>query len=106
VKPDLLLIVDQIEGPAGEHEIEQFWHLPSEDHSIRFHFMSAAEQTSAWRSRIYGQREEAVVLRVHRKSALPVTLASAVDLSDTGREHAVSIDIGGDGSARFSWPGG
>ena len=25
LKPDLLLIVDDIEGPPGEHAIEQFW---------------------------------------------------------------------------------
>jgi hypothetical protein len=28
-KPDLIVIVDEIQGPPGDHEVDQFWHLGS-----------------------------------------------------------------------------
>jgi len=82
VKPDLLLIVDSVEGPPGEHLIQQFWH-PASEESIRSIFLSnRAEIASGWRSIAYGQRAPAPVLCVRKTTALPFRLAATIFLGD------------------------
>ena len=77
----VLLIVDIVEGSAGEHAVEQFWHLEADDLANRFRFAQRAELLSGWRSRCFGQREPAPVLRVARKGSLPAILPAAICLS-------------------------
>ena len=82
VKPDLLLIVDEVQGPPGEHIIEQFWH-PASETAIRSIFLSGrAEITGGWRSTRYGQREPAPILCVRKTTALPFRLTAAVFLGN------------------------
>src|ERR1035438_3226386 len=35
LKPDLLIIVDEVNGPPADHLIEQFWHLGTKDSLCR-----------------------------------------------------------------------
>jgi hypothetical protein len=98
VVPDLLLVIDRVDGPSGEHDVEQFWHIASEADAVRIHSSHPAEPGRVWRSRVYGQREPAPVLRAHRRTTLPVTLTTAIDLSESGRKH--------EGRAQFPWPDG
>lgn len=77
-------IVDQIEGPAGEHDIEQFWHFAEEPHaisSVKWSIGDVVEITAeggvvgpTWRSRCFGSKEPAPVIVVRRRAALPLTL--------------------------------
>ena len=82
VKPDLLLIVDEITGPPGEHIIEQFWHLGSAKDRDRITVSGRAELIESWRSPVFGAKSRGPALVVRRKSALPVVLATTVHLGD------------------------
>ena len=79
-------IVDQIDGPGGEHDVEQFWHFgqtPRETSSGRWELGELAEFTAeggvaeqGWRSRCFGSKEPAPVIVVRRRSQLPLTLCA------------------------------
>jgi hypothetical protein len=97
LKPDLLFVIDDVEGPAGEHLVEQFWHFaaPAHEISARCFAAGAARLVLAgasgvefcrggehgWRSRCLGVREPSPVLRVSRKSTLPVRFAALLDVA-------------------------
>ncbi|MCL4402453.1 MAG: heparinase II/III-family protein, partial [Acidobacteria bacterium] len=95
IKPDLLFVVDEIEGPEGEHAIEQFWHFggpaaPVADACFRIggaallvlpqgdciEFGEGGEH--GWRSACLGSRQRAPVMRVSRTALLHATLAAAL----------------------------
>jgi hypothetical protein len=77
-------IVDQIEGPAGEHDVEQFWHSAIEPRQLSpgtWAIGNLAEFTAeagvvepSWRSRCFGSREPAWTLVVRRHATLPLTI--------------------------------
>jgi|SRR5215469_13113752 len=77
-------IVDQIEGSAGEHDIEKFWHFaiePGELSPGKWAIGDIAEFTAeggvvepSWRSRCFGSKEPAWTVAVRRRSTLPLTL--------------------------------
>ncbi|MBC7924834.1 MAG: alginate lyase family protein [Bryobacteraceae bacterium] len=96
-KPDLIFILDEIAGPAGEHTIEQFWHPGSEPvraaGGFRIGFVSQLllshedlAQTSygviyGWRSRALGIKEPAWLIRVVQRAHLPIQFATVLDFS-------------------------
>ncbi len=83
-------VVDQVDGPAGEHLIEQFWHFalsPTERTAGTWRIGDIAEFTAeggileeAWRSRCYGSKETAPVIAVRRRTSLPITLHARLRL--------------------------
>ncbi len=79
-EPGVLHIVDDISGPAGEHDIEQFWHLGAREDRQRFTFDGAVEEVDGWRSRVMGRKEPAAVIRLHRRVELPVRLETKLQL--------------------------
>lgn len=97
LKPDLILVLDEIEGPQGEHLVEQFW-LPGEairavsdscfqiGERARLAFPAAGriELSEGWRSRCFASKEPSPVIRVSQKCSLPLRLAALLDLA--GRE--------------------
>jgi hypothetical protein len=84
LKPDLLLILDQVEGPPGEHLVEQFWHAGDSPDTFEYlAFSRPADFVPAWRSRVFGSKESAAARCVTYRGPLPVTLAAAVSF----REH-------------------
>jgi hypothetical protein len=89
-KPATLAILDTIEGPPGEHLVEQFWHPGSREAAERLSFSAAAEEAEGWRSRALASREPAMVLRVPKRGEVPMALAAVVDLSDAAERRAVS----------------
>ena len=91
VKPATLVIVDSIEGPPGEHTVEQFWHLAAGEDAARLSFSAPAEQTEGWRSRAFASREPAPVLCVRVRGELPVVLAAVLDLSDAPAIRPVTV---------------
>jgi hypothetical protein len=99
LKAGVLLIVDEIEGPPGEHAIEQFWHLGSDAARSRLVLEEPVESCDGWRSPVFLQKLPAPVLCVRRKTTLPYRLAAGVLLDPGARlgiEHA-------DGEIRFHW---
>ncbi len=75
---------DEIAGPAGEHDIEQFWHFAQEPREVSpgtWAIGDLAEFTAdggvvepSWRSRGFGTKEPAWVIVVRRHASLPMTL--------------------------------
>lgn len=95
--PAKWIINDEIEGPVGEHLLEQFWHpgCPTKlesPHRARIgkHCTLTIKPTDAfesteggefgWRSPVLGVREPAPVLRVRRTTALPASFRTELNL--------------------------
>jgi hypothetical protein len=79
-KPDVVLIVDEIEGPPGEHDIEQLWHLGSLDARPRLVLPEGGELVESWRSNVFGEKHASPMVRVRRRCALPVRLEARIVL--------------------------
>lgn len=97
IKPDVLWIFDDVSGSPNddvEHDIEQFWHLggePALPGAACFRIPGALlvmesagvlEIESGWRSRVYGSKISAPVIRVARRESLPSRWAAAVVFGD------------------------
>jgi hypothetical protein len=77
-------ITDQISGPPGEHEIEQFWHFAIEPRQVasgKWAIGDIAEFTAedgvveqSWRSRCFGTKEPSWNIVVRKRAQLPLTL--------------------------------
>jgi len=89
-----LTVRDDIEGPAGEHLVEQFWH-PGEpmvqvsQRGFRIGASSVLEVDPAleitveegWRSRAFGERSPSPYLRASKHCAFPVSFRTVVNFS-------------------------
>lgn len=86
-----LSILDEIEGPMGDHDIEQFWHFAREPRELapgRWAIGDLAVFTAeggvvepTWRSRCFGRKEPACVIVVRRRCALPLKLHARLQLN-------------------------
>jgi hypothetical protein len=101
VKPHCLLILDEVEGPAGEHLVEQFWHpgehceaLPDGTFAIGARATLALSLRHAtlscggefgWISAALEEKHEAPVICATYRGVLPVRIAAALDLSGQWR---------------------
>ena len=95
-QPLLLLILDQVEGPAGEHQVEQFWHGSDMSETFdRLAFSRPADFVPAWRSRVFGSKETAAARCVTYRGPLPVALAAAISF----RESLENLDLDARGGA-------
>jgi hypothetical protein len=88
VKPDLLLIVDDVRGPAGDHEVEQFWHFGSAEATNCLVTTDTPEAIDSWRSLAPGDKYTIPALRVKRNGPLPQRFAAAILLN-----HGISVLI-------------
>lgn len=75
------IVLDDVEGPEGEHAIEQFWNSGDRTALLTSHRRS---EEKAWRSTVYGSREEVTRAAVRLRSRLPVRLATAILFEDGG----------------------
>jgi Heparinase II/III-like protein/Heparinase II/III N-terminus len=91
LKPDQVVVLDTVDGPPGEHLVEQFWHLAAAEDGTRLSFPTPAESLSGWRSRAFGAKEPAPVLRVTHRGPLPIQMAAVLDLSDKPAPGAVTL---------------
>jgi hypothetical protein len=124
VKPDVLVICDRVDGPAGEHWIEQFWHLgvPLGQAGLVFEPGAEVEVSEGgeygWRSPGLGTKEPATVVRLARRVALPTWYWTALDFSRKcglltvrhggaeyrrgGTAFSIQVAVTPGGSVRFS----
>lgn len=99
VKPSLLFILDAVDGPPGEHELEQFWHLGRPDAKKQIFFRGSHDEQKVWHSSVFGGKHQGLCLIVRRRTALPAFLATAVILDGNGevqvqeREDRVLFDV-------------
>jgi hypothetical protein len=96
VKPALVLVLDTVDGPPGEHTLEQFWHLDAAEDAARFSFSAPAEVVEARRSRALGSMERAPALCVTVRGALPARMAALLDLSESPASGPLEIRADGD----------
>lgn len=108
VKPGLVLVVDDVTGPPGEHLVEQFWHAGEnvrEDSRRSFRIGRTARLSLShsgelscggehgWRSRVMGSKEEAPVIRVELRATLPVQFVAVIDLDGNADAGAISAAL-------------
>jgi hypothetical protein len=125
----LLFVLDEVEGPPGEHLVELFWH-PGEAAEAaaprcfrigRTVLLAVAGPALAelsqggehgWRSSTLYEKHEAPVIRAKLESALPACLATVIDLRGAGitgqaellgdaTERVVRWNCAGSRTARF-----
>jgi hypothetical protein len=82
--------VDELGGPAGEHLVEQFWHLGVEAEQtgpgvwlmgdVAELTVEGGEMEQGWRCRVYGSKEIAPVIVVRRRTTLPMTMHARLRL--------------------------
>ena len=85
-----LTVIDEIGGPAGEHDIEQFWHFALEPRPIGKQTWAIGDIAEfgveggvveeSWRSRCFGSKEPAWVLVVRRRTTFPGTISAHLKL--------------------------
>jgi Heparinase II/III-like protein/Heparinase II/III N-terminus len=80
VADEWLFVLDEVGGPKGLHQIEQFWHLGDRDVPILLSAPEAANWQEGLRSRVMGQKETAPVLCASWKTALPHVCGAALAL--------------------------
>ena len=88
-KPALLIVCDSVDGPPGDHTLEQFWHLESLADAARFSFSASAAAIESWRSRALCVKEPSPALSVAVRGPLPLHIAAVIDFSD----HPVSTPV-------------
>jgi hypothetical protein len=108
LKPATLLVLDTVDGPWGDHTLEQFWHLDSAEDASRLSFSAPAEVVDTWRSRALCSREAAKALRVTLRGPLPAHMAAVLDLSDCPASGSLEIRTAGDAIlvGRTPWSAG
>ena len=77
-KPGRLIVTDDIDGPPGEHLVEQFWHAGSIN-AVRHLTVEGGVQREAWRSSGFGNKHLGPVVVVEKRTALPCRLTAAIE---------------------------
>ena len=77
-KPSRLVITDDIDGPPGEHLVEQLWHLGSAN-AIRHLIVEGGVQREAWRSSGFASKHPEPMIAVEKRTALPCRLTAVLE---------------------------
>ena len=96
VKPATVIVLDTVDGPSGDHTLEQFWHLDSPEDAARFSFSAPVALVDAWRSRALCSREPATALCITVRGPLPAHIAAVMDLSESPASGPLEIRTEGD----------
>ncbi len=97
VKPSTLVVLDEVDGPAGAHEVEQWWHHANAEDAARFSFSAPAVAMASWRSRALCSKEAAPALVTRVNCELPARLAMMLDLSEAPVAGVLQVREEGDG---------
>jgi hypothetical protein len=89
LQKDQLLVLDEIDGPDGDHTCEQTWQLGSKLSNMYFAFSAAAEEHQSKFSPAYGAKLPGRCLRVRRRGKFPLRIAM---LLTTGGESRISTE--------------
>jgi Heparinase II/III-like protein/Heparinase II/III N-terminus len=102
IKPNFIFVLDCIDGPPGQHEVEQFWHFASSEVRNRVFLGSRADERQAWHSPVFGKKQLAPSLVVQRITTLPAHFAAALILNGIGTFTVTEQPL----SAVFEWSDG
>lgn len=84
IKPNFVFVLDHVDGPPGEHELEQFWHLASRGVRNPIFLGSPSEEREAWHSPVFGKKQLGPSLVARRATTLPTHFAAALILNGIG----------------------
>jgi hypothetical protein len=90
-REQVLVVLDSVDGPAGEHLLEQFWHPGSLAGARRLSTSGTAEVLEGWRSHALCSREPAPLVRVAYRGPLPIDMAAVLDLSGAPSHGEVKL---------------
>lgn len=120
LKPDLLVIFDDVSGPPGEHQIHLSWHCGETVAAAgeQFRLGSGAwlwsslplQVSQGWRSDVFGQREPAPILQSELHDSCPQVVATVLQFRSSPEPPALDpktlfLQVGGY-SLRFPLEGG
>jgi Heparinase II/III-like protein/Heparinase II/III N-terminus len=105
MKHGYVVVLDTVDGPPGDHLLEQFWHLNDPEDAARLAFTASAEILEGWRSRALAMREPVRVLRVSYRGSLPTQMASVLDLSANPAPGDLTLHSEGQRTV-ITWNGG
>lgn len=77
-----LAVEDEVEGPAGEHTVEIFWHPADAEARSLLDLPGAVEEMAGWRSMALGERSAAPVAKLVYRGVLPWRYRWTVGLGD------------------------
>lgn len=89
LEPGRLLVVDDIEGPPGEHICEQIWHLGPAAAKVNLDFSAPAITSKSKFSPVYGTQFPGAVITAGFTGRLPTRLAM---LLQTGEAQAITVE--------------
>lgn len=84
LNPGVLLVLDEIEGPEGEHTCEQIWQLGPAASRVRLAFSTSPESAPSKFSPAYGACEAAQSVAVKVTGKLPIRIAMLLDTNLNG----------------------
>jgi hypothetical protein len=104
----LIVVLDRVDGPPGEHRVEQFWHFGAavQELSARCFLVGTAAVAGfdpsadcklfeggeyGWISPALGNKSPAPVLCVERLTPLPASMGTLLDLS--GKQQAIRFEF-------------
>ena len=93
LKPDLLFVLDRVEGPPGEHLVEQFWHTAHADTFTQMAFSHESEVIETWHSEVFGSKYSVPGRLVTFRGSLPVMLAAAISFQIPPEHLAIEGEI-------------
>ena len=70
-----LLVLDEVDGPAGEHESRQIWQLGPAASKVHLSFSSAAVEEASQISSAYGQKRPGRLFAASVRGPLPAAIA-------------------------------
>lgn len=98
-KPDRLLVIDDVDGPPGEHLLEQFWPVGARVERLDAAAFRLGERAILWfggagklaeeagrRSLAYGQQEATAVIVARRLGTLPCRMVAGLNFRGTDWE--------------------
>jgi hypothetical protein len=95
-REQVVFALDSVDGPAGQHLVEQFWRPASLAETRRLSTSGTAEVLEGWRSHALCSREPAPLLRAAYRGPLPIDMAAVLDLSGAPSNGAVKLIAEGD----------
>ena len=79
-KPDVIVVVDEVEGPPGDHDVEQLWHLGSPNARSQLVLPEGAEIIESLRSTVFGEKHPVPLVRMRRRGALPIRMEARIQI--------------------------
>jgi hypothetical protein len=91
LEPERLLILDEVEGPPGEHSCEQIWQLSPSASKASLSFSAPAVTIPSEYSPAYGEKCRGESLVVTRRGQFPILIAMLLDR--TGRSRLAGQEL-------------